>query len=112
MTNTDIPNTDIPNSETSKPKPPAPLATKIGLGLWALSIAWWFLYYAQYRGPFGLFGLKFACLTGATDECLFFQKQLAATSILPTYWPVFWYAGLAAMIVGFIQSRMAPKDMQ
>lgn len=100
------------NSETDSgrtKKPPAPLALKIGLGLWAISLLWWFLYYAQYAGAFGLMDLRFGCISGATSECLFFQQQLAQTSILPTYVPIFWYVGLACMTVGLYQNHQAKK---
>jgi hypothetical protein len=94
--------------ETKPAKVPTPLATKIGMALWAVSIAWWFLYYSNYHGAFGLFGLKFACITGATDECLFFQKQITNT-ILPTYWPILWYIGLVFNVVGLFQHLKARK---
>jgi hypothetical protein len=34
---------------------------QIGLGMMGLAIVWWFLYYANYLGPFELLGLKSAC---------------------------------------------------
>lgn len=100
------------NSEPDSGKPvkrPSPMALKIGFGLWALSLVWWFFYYAQYAGAFGLMGLRFGCISGATSECLFFQQQLAKTSILPTYVPIFWYAGLVCMAIGLYQNHQAKK---
>jgi hypothetical protein len=99
----------MPDDPSEKPKPPTPLALKIGYGLWAISLLWWFLYYAQYSGAFDMLDLKLACITGATSECLFFQQQMANTGILPTYVPIFWYAGLVAMLIGLYQSYQARK---
>lgn len=82
---------------------PAPFATKLGIGLIGFAILWWFAYYAQWEGAFGLLRLKIACLDGATRECLFFQQQIRGS--IPTYSPVVWWAGLAAFVVGFVQSR-------
>jgi hypothetical protein len=90
------------NEQASKPR--TPLAMKIGLALWALALVWWFIYYAQYSGPFGLLGLKFPCITGATNECVFFQQRLR-TSAIPAYHPIFWWLGVVAMVVGFVQTR-------
>lgn len=90
------------NEQVSKQK--TPMAMKLGLALWAVALAWWFVYYAQYSGPFGLIGLKFPCITGASSECAFFQHRLSGTAV-PTYHPIFWWLGVAAMIVGFMQTR-------
>jgi hypothetical protein len=96
---------------TKPVRPPMPWAMKIGLGLWVVSLLWWFLYYSQYRGPFGpfdLFGFKFACINDETAECLFFQRQIG-DSVLPIYSPILWYVGLMFNLVGFVQSLMARK---
>jgi len=87
---------------------PTPLATKIGYGLWAVALLWWFFYYANYLGPFELLGLKFMCINGATSECLFFQERMGRTAI-PTYHPILFYAGLLALAVGTYQSWQARK---
>lgn len=97
--------------ETDRTIPQLPLAARIGLGLWLIAVVWWFLYYANYHGPFDLFWLKFACISGATSECLFFQGHITGT-ILPTYSPVLWHAGLAAMTVGLYQHHKARKAAQ
>ena len=93
---------------TKPERPPMPLMLKIGFGLWGLSLLWWFLYYAHYQGPFGLIDLKLACINGATSECLFFQQQIKDT-ILPTYSPILWYAGIVASIIGIYQQYKARK---
>lgn len=100
---------DIQSNSGQRKKLPTPLVLKIGLGLWAISLLWWFLYYAQYAGAFGLMDLRFGCISGATSECLFFQQQLANKSVLPTYVPIFWYAGLVCMAVGLYQNHQAKK---
>jgi hypothetical protein len=84
---------------------PMPLATKIGLGLVGISVLWWFFYYANYDGPFGLMGLKLMCISGATYECAAFQRMIH--SPIPPYYPVLWYAGLVALIVGIYQNWKA-----
>lgn len=88
-------------------RPPTPTATKIGFVLMALTFIWWFAYYANWHGPFGLFWLKLACINGATDECVFFQKNIRTS--VPTYYPVLWYAALVALTVGAYQSWQARK---
>lgn len=83
-------------------KSPTPLATRLGLGLWAISLVWWFFYYAQYGGAFGLLDLKLACIGWPTSECFFFQQQIR--SPIPRYVPAFWYAGMLAFAVGLYQT--------
>lgn len=87
--------------DPSKDKPPTPPAIHLGLGLWAISLLWWFFYYAQYGGPFALIGLKLACVGVTTSECAFFQSHIRGT--MPRYVPVFWYAGMAALAFGVHQ---------
>ena len=67
-----------------------------------IALAWWFAYYAQYQGPFDLLGVKILCINGATAECERFRAAIGAGSI-PTYYPVFWYAGLALGLIGSLQ---------
>jgi hypothetical protein len=93
---------------TKPMRPPTPLALKIGLGLLVTSLVWWFLYYSHYYGAFGLMDLKLACINGATSECLFFQQQIKDT-ILPTYSPILWYAGLVVGVIGLVQQYKARK---
>lgn len=81
--------------------PTTPPAILLGLGLWFVSLVWWFFYYAQYGGAFGLIGLKLACIAWPTAECLFFQQQIRGP--LPRYIPLFWYAGMAAFAFGLWQ---------
>jgi len=59
---------------------PAPFATKLGLGLIGFAILWWFAYYAQWEGAFGLLRLKFACLDGATPNVCFSNSRSGAVS--------------------------------
>lgn len=89
-----------------------PMATKIGFALWGVALLWWFAYYAHWQGAFGLMRLKLMCITGATSECEFFQQQIARISGMPTYYPIFWWAGCVAMIVGLVQSRSHRKQMK
>ena len=96
----------------SDSKSTSPLALKIGVGLFGVSLLWWFFYYAQYSGPFGLLDLKIMCINGATDECAFFQERMAATSVIPTYRPYLWYAGMLLTLLGFVQMRRAVKQPQ
>jgi hypothetical protein len=92
---------------SSDETPPTPLATKLGFGLWAISLIWWFFYYAQYGGAFGLMDLKLACVSFATRECAFFQQNIRGP--VPTYWPLFWYAGMVAFAVGVYQTWQQRK---
>lgn len=82
-------------------KPPTPFATKVGFGLLAISLIWWFVYYAQYGGAFSLMDLKLACISWPTKECYFFQQQIRGP--VPRYVPAFWYAGMLAFAVGLYQ---------
>lgn len=66
--------------------PSTPPALYVGLAFCAASIAWWFAYYAQYGGAFGLLGLKVACIGFATPECSFFQASIRGA--IPRYVPV------------------------
>ena len=90
-----------------------PSATKIGFALWAVSILWCLSYYGQYHGFFGFIGLKIWCLDSATSECLFFSEQIEkAGSVIPTYYPVLWWLGLAALAYGTYQSVQMRKAAQ
>lgn len=95
-----------------KPSVKTPMATKIGFALWGVSLVWWFAYYANWGGAFDLMGLKLLCITDATPECEFFQEQMSRTSSIPTYYPVFWWAGCIAMMVGLVQSRSQRRRMK
>jgi hypothetical protein len=86
-----------------------PMATKIGFALWGVTLLWWFAYYANWGGAFGLMGLKVMCITSTSSECEFFQTQISKVSVIPTYYPVFWWAGCVAMIVGVLQARRQRK---
>jgi hypothetical protein len=92
---------------TNAPKP-LPIATKVGFWLLAITLLWWFAYYANYEGAFGLMKRKIMCINGATYECLFYQKMMGPTAI-PTYYPIFWYAGLIALAIGAYQSWQARR---
>jgi len=87
-----------------------PMAVKVGFALWSVTLAWWFAYYANWHGGFGLMRLKLMCITGVTAECEFFQAQIAKISAIPTYRPAFWWAGCAAMIIGLVQARLQRKQ--
>lgn len=89
-----------------------PMATKIGFALWGVALLWWFAYYANWQGAFGLMRLKLMCITSATSECEFFQTQISKISAIPTYYPIFWWAGCVAMIAGLVQSRNQRKQMK
>ncbi len=94
--------------QTPSIKKPLPVASKIGLGLMVIALLWWFAYYSNYSGAFGLLDLKFMCISGATRECLFFQERMGPTAV-PVYYPVFWYAALIALAIGAYQSWKARK---
>lgn len=82
---------------------PAPFASKLGIALMGIAVIWWFAYYAQWQGAFGLLSVKLPCLDGATRECLLVQRAIEGN--IPTYSPVVWWLGLAAFVAGFVQSR-------
>jgi hypothetical protein len=92
----------VMTEQTPSQKPSTPLALKIALGCWAISLAWWFAYYAQYQGPFDLLTVKFLCINGATAECERFRTAIGPGSI-PAYYPLFWCAGLALGLIGSLQ---------
>lgn len=96
-------------TQPSAARPPTPIATKLGFVLWGITLIWWFAYYAQYMGPFELLDLKIYCINGASSECLFFRERMGATMV-PTYYPIFWYAGLIALLVGAHQSWQGRKS--
>ncbi len=78
-----------------------PPAVYLGLAFCLVSVVWWFAYYAQYGGAFGLLGLKLACIGFATPECAFFQAQIRGS--IPRYVPVLWYAGMITLAFGVFQ---------
>lgn len=82
-----------------------PVVTWIGFILWAAALLWWFAYYAQWEGAFGLMRLKIMCIVGASHECMFFQEQINKTSWIPTYSPILWWGGCLAFFVGRMQRR-------
>lgn len=80
---------------------PTPAAVAVGLLLCAISVVWWFAYYAQYGGALGLLNLKLACIGYATPECAFFQANIRGA--IPRYVPVLWYAGMVMLAFGVWQ---------
>lgn len=84
-----------------EPKPSTPPTIYLGLAFCLVSVVWWFAYYAQYGGAFGLLGLKLACIGFATPECAFFQAQIRGS--IPRYVPVLWYAGMITLAFGVFQ---------
>jgi hypothetical protein len=88
--------------------PSTPPALYVGLAFCAASVGWWFAYYAQYGGAFGLIGLKVACIGFATPECSFFQANIRGA--IPRYVPVLWYAGMVTLAFGVWQMwQQRPK---
>ena len=90
-----------------EPKPArqrAPIAGLMGWVLCAVSLAWWYFYYSQYGGGLELFEQKFVCVAVTTDVCLAIQQKLVM-SALPTYHPVLFWIGAAAIVLGFMQRR-------
>lgn len=82
-------------------KPPTHPAIYLGIAFCLASVVWWFAYYAQYGGAFGLIGLKLACIGYATPECAFFQANIRG--VIPRYVPVLWYAGMVTLAFGVWQ---------
>ena len=89
----------------ARSRAPMPMATKIGFALWGVAALWWFAYYANWQGAFGLMDVKLMCIAVATSECELFQQRIARISAIPTYYPVFWWAGCIAMGIGLMQMR-------
>jgi hypothetical protein len=85
----------------SRPPSSTPPTIYLGLAFCLASVAWWFAYYAQYGGAFGLMDLKLACIGFATPECTFFQVNIR--SAIPRYVPVLWYAGMMTLAFGVWQ---------
>jgi len=88
-------------------KPPTHPAIYLGIVFCLVSVAWWFAYYAQYGGAFGLLNLKLACIGFATPECAFFQTNIRGG--VPRYVPVLWYAGMVALAFGVWQLRQRSR---
>jgi len=89
-----------------------PLTTIIGLGLLVVSLIWCLAYYSAWDDKFfGMLDLKLFCLSGATQECSWAARDIIAKSGsgVPTYSPVFWWAGLALIAVGWIQRWRARR---
>jgi hypothetical protein len=82
-------------------KPPTHPAIYLGIVFCLVSVVWWFAYYAQYGGAFGLLNLKLACIGFATPECAFFQANIRGS--IPRYVPVLWYAGMVTLAFGVWQ---------
>ncbi|MDP2804036.1 MAG: hypothetical protein Q8O26_19370 [Phreatobacter sp.] len=78
-----------------------PPTVYLGIAFCLVSVVWWFVYYAQYGGAFGLIGLKLACIGFATPECAFFQANIRGA--IPRYVPVLWYAGMVTLAFGVFQ---------
>lgn len=76
----------------------------VGLGLWALSLIWWFFYYSQYDGALQQLGTKAPCFAVTINDCLDMQQRLSG-SAMPVYHPVLLWAGLIAVILGIMQRR-------
>jgi len=81
-----------------------PLASLIGWALWVMSLVWWYFYYSQYGSAFELFEQKFICVAVTTDVCLAIEQKLAMSAI-PIYHPVLLWAGVIAIVLGFVQRR-------
>jgi hypothetical protein len=81
-----------------------PLAEIVGWALWIVALVWWYFYYSQYGGSLYLFEQKFVCVAVATDTCLDIQQKLMHSAI-PGYHPVFFWAGVLFLALGFLQRR-------
>lgn len=79
----------------------------VGLGLMALSLVWWFVYYAHHLSPFAQLGLKLSCLVGTSPDCTLLQDGIGPIRI-PAYRPYLWWAGVVAFLVGQIQRLTTP----
>lgn len=88
-----------------------PMSTKIGVGLMAAALLWWFLYYAHYEGAFGLMGLKLMCITGSTMECDSYREWIGKT-VIPAYQPALWWAGVTVYAAGRISRRFFSDTRQ
>ena len=69
----------------------------------------WFTIFENYGGAFQLLSIKIYCINGASSECLFFRQQIGP-AFVPTYYPIFWYAGVIALVVGVYQSLSARRQ--
>ena len=81
-----------------------PVAEWAGWLLWVLSLVWWYFYYSQYIGGLALFEQKFVCVAVTTDVCLAIRQKLVMSAI-PAYHPQLFWAGVAFLVLGFLQRR-------
>lgn len=87
---------------------PSNLATKLSYALLGFAIVWWFIYYAQVEGAFGLMSQKITCLDDVPRDCA--QLQARIQGRIPIYSPVVWWAGVGAFVLGFLQSQWRNKS--
>ena len=80
------------------------VAEWVGWLLWALGVVWWYFYYSQYSSGLALFEQKFVCVAVTTDVCLGIQQKLVMSEI-PAYHPQLFWAGVAFLVLGFLQRR-------
>jgi len=83
-------------------RPSIPLMIKVGTAIYAVSLVWWFVFYAQYGGVTRMLDVKILCLTETTFECTFFRDALRDSPI-PAYTPYLWWAGTVAVVIGVVQ---------
>jgi hypothetical protein len=81
-----------------------PLAVKVGLLLWAVTVVWWGFYYSQTGVWLDELLREWVCLVWTTEGCQAAQKVLARSSI-PAYHSVLFWVGAIFLVLGFAQSR-------
>lgn len=86
------------------PKSGAPVVSKIGAGIMAIAVLWWFLYYAQYMGAFTFMRHKIWCIVETTYECKFYAEQISGS--FPAYSPILWWVGVGLASIGAVQRRL------
>ena len=75
-----------------------------GLAFMAAAIAWWFIYYGQWQGMFGLLDVKLSCISGDSYECSNFQRFIGPSAI-PVYQPILMWGGVVVTLVGLYLMR-------
>ena len=75
-----------------------------GAAIMASAIAWWLVYYSQWRGMFAQLDLKLSCFSGDSFECSNFQN-IIGPSALPVYSPLLLWLGVVMVLVGLFLTR-------
>lgn len=85
------------------------LAIVAGLTMCTAALVWWLAYYSQYDDWFQHLDVKAPCIVTTVEVCRTMQKPLA-TSAIPVYQPILFWAGLLVFAFGVVQQCSRGRD--